>query len=96
MPGDSGGFATVEEVLTGLIEPLVRQDGGELFLVCHTDSLLSLHLRGKFSGCPGNTLAVRRVIEPALHAVAPDLEITVSSGELVPEDATAVRSADAK
>ncbi len=84
-----GVYTTVEEVLEHVVEPLVRQDGGELFLVELSEQHVSLHLRGRFSGCPGNTLAIRKVIEPALHAVAPSMRVSISSGELVPEQAKA-------
>lgn len=83
----SGAYNSVGQVLEQLLEPLVREDGGELFIVRHDEQVLALHLRGRFSGCPGNTLAIRRVIEPALKKIAPRLKINVSSGELLPEDA---------
>lgn len=82
-----GIYTTIDQVLKDLVAPLVEEDGGELFVVQHDESELLLHLRGRFSGCPGNTLAIRRVIEPAVLAVAPTLRITVSSGELIPEHA---------
>lgn len=80
-------YTTVDQVLKELIAPLIEQDGGELFVVRQDDTELRLHLRGRFSGCPGNTLVIRRVIEPAVLAVAPGLRISVSSGVLVPERA---------
>ncbi|MEN9579799.1 MAG: NifU protein [Pseudomonadota bacterium] len=87
----SGEYTSVEQVLEAVLEPLVRQDGGELFVVQHDDLVLALHLRGKFSGCPGNTLAIRRVIEPAIRAVAPRLRVIVSAGELLPGSARPCR-----
>lgn len=77
-------YTTVDEVLEQLIEPLIRQDGGELFVLARSDEEISLHLRGKFSGCPGNTLVIRRVIEPALKRIAPQLRVSISSGEILP------------
>lgn len=74
-------------IMDNIVEPLVRADGGELFVAELSATRVVLHLRGRFSGCPGNTLAIRRVIEPALAAGAPRVAITVSTGELVPEGA---------
>ncbi|HET9931258.1 MAG TPA: NifU family protein [Polyangiaceae bacterium] len=74
-------------VVRDVIAPLVRADQGELYLVGLSDERVSLHLGGRYSGCPGNTLARRRVIEPALHAVAPDAEIIITSGALIPAQA---------
>ena len=74
-------------VVRDVIAPLVRADQGELYLIGVTDERIALHLAGRYSGCPGNTLARRRVIEPALHAVAPGTEVVVTSGALIPRDA---------
>ncbi|MGC4094681.1 MAG: NifU family protein [Polyangiaceae bacterium] len=74
-------------VIRDVIAPLILADQGELYLVQATDERVSLHLAGRYSGCPGNTLARRRVIEPALHAIAPGTEVIVTSGALIPADA---------
>jgi Fe-S cluster biogenesis protein NfuA len=74
-------------VVEAVLEPLVRADGGELFVIQLSPTQATLHLRGRFSGCPGNALAIRRVIEPALLATAPGCRVTVSAGELIPEGA---------
>jgi hypothetical protein len=42
-----------------------------------------------------NTLAKRRVIEPAIFAIAPGTDVTITSGVLIPAGAELVR-ADAK
>ena len=79
--------AEISRVLRDVIAPLVRADGGELYLVGADDEGVVLHLAGRFSGCPGNTLATRRVIEPAIFAVAPKVRVTVTSGPLIPKGA---------
>ena len=79
-------LATVREI----VAPLVRADGGDLYLVSADERTLTLHLSGRFSGCPGNTLARRRVIEPLLAARFPGLELEVTSGPLVPPGAERV------
>ncbi len=86
----TGSRAEIVRVVREIVGPLIRADGGRLYLVDATDEAVSLHLTGRYSGCPGNTLATRRVIEPALFAVAPNVRITVTSGALLPPGAELV------
>jgi Fe-S cluster biogenesis protein NfuA len=82
---------TREEILRvvrEVVAPLVRADGGRIYLVAVDDDAVTLHLAGRYAGCPGNTLAIRRIIEPAIFAVAPRARVTVTSGALWPADAT--------
>jgi Fe-S cluster biogenesis protein NfuA len=74
-------------VLREVVTPLLLADGAEVYLLDAGDALLKLHLTGRYSGCPGNTLAIRRFIEPAIHAVAPSARVIISSGALVPTGA---------
>lgn len=75
------------EVVRDVVCPLIRADGGEIYLVAVAERALSLHLAGRFSGCPGNTLAKRRVLEPLLNARFPELKLEITSGPLVPKGA---------
>ena len=77
----------IERVVREVLAPLIRADGGELFVVRVAEDAVVLHLGGRFSGCPGNTLAKRRVIEPAILAIAPRAQVTVTAGALVPKGA---------
>ena len=82
-----------DEILTVIKEvlgPMVAVDGGRLYVVQADSKHVSLHLAGRLAGCPGNQVAVRRVIEPVIAAVAPEAEITVTWGRLVPNGATRV------
>jgi Fe-S cluster biogenesis protein NfuA len=74
-------------VVTDLLAPLIRADGGEVYIVRVDDDGIALHLAGRYAGCPGNTVARRRVIEPALRAVSPSAEVVITSGVLVPDSA---------
>ena len=74
-------------VVRDVIAPLIRADQGVLYLISATDEAVSLHLAGRYAGCPGNTLARRRVIEPLLRAAAPSAQIIVMSGALIPPGA---------
>lgn len=78
----------VKRLLDEVLGPLVERDSGELHIVEHSSTVLTLHLGGSFAGCPGNTLAIRRVIEPIVRAQHPSVRLTITSGALVPEGAT--------
>jgi Fe-S cluster biogenesis protein NfuA len=82
--------AAIRELIREVVGPLVRADGGELHVVSLADHSISLHLSGRFSGCPGNTLARRRVIEPPLLKRFPDLKIEITSGPFVPAGAETI------
>ena len=85
-----------DEILTVIREvlaPMVVADGGLLYVVQADAKRVTLHLAGRFAGCPGNQIATRRVIEPAIAAVAPGAELTVTWGRLVPSGATRVEAA---
>jgi Fe-S cluster biogenesis protein NfuA len=70
-----------------VVAPLIQADGGRIYLVSATEDSVSIHLAGRFSGCPGNTLAKRRVIEPLIGRVAPGAQVTITSGAIVPSGA---------
>lgn len=82
-------------VVRDVVAPLVHADGGRVYVVHAEDDGVELHLVGRFSGCPGNTLATRRLIEPAIFAVAPAAKVTISSGALIPKNAELVDPARA-
>jgi Fe-S cluster biogenesis protein NfuA len=82
-----------DEILTVIKEvlaPMVAADGGRLYVVQADAKQVCLHLGGRFAGCPGNQVATRRVIQPLIAAVAPQAELTVTWGRLVPMGATPV------
>lgn len=78
------------KVCREVIAPLVRADGGEVYLVAVEPDQLTLHLAGLCSGCPGAVLTTRGVIEPAVHAVAPSARVVVTNGSRIPEGASPV------
>ena len=78
------------QVLRDVLAPMVAADEGELYLVGQTGNTVALHLRGRFSGCPGNTLVARRIIEPLIVAAVPNAELRLTSGYLVPEGASLI------
>jgi Fe-S cluster biogenesis protein NfuA len=83
-------------VVREVIAPLVRADGGEIHVVSLDDAGIVLHLSGRFSGCPGNTLARRRLIEPAINSAVPGASVSITSGPLIPEGAELVAPISAR
>ena len=77
----------LERVVREVLAPLLRADGGVVYLVSISEKQVSLHVGGRYAGCPGNTLAKRRVLEPALRAVAEEAVLELSSGAIVPDGA---------
>lgn len=84
------GSERIIGVLRTVIAPLVEADEGELYLLEATSGHVRLHLRGKFSGCPGNNLVAEEVILPVLRREAPGVRLDVSSGPLLPPGAQRV------
>lgn len=78
----------VKRLVDEVLGPLVERDSGQLHVVEQSDVVLNVHLAGSYAGCPGNTLAIRRVIEPIVRAHCPTLRLSITSGALVPQGAT--------
>ena len=83
------------KICEDILAPLIRADGGQLFVVAIEADSIALHLAGKCSGCPGATLTSTAIIEPAIRAIAPNIRVVVTSGFLVPEGAALVVQAPA-
>lgn len=75
-------------VCRDVIHPLVQADGGEIHLVSLVEGEIALHLSGACAGCPGVELTSRRVIEPALRAIEPNLRIKITAGASIPAGST--------
>jgi Fe-S cluster biogenesis protein NfuA len=87
-----------DEILTVIREvlaPMVVADGGRLYVVQADAERVALHLAGRFAGCPGNQVTTERVIQPAIAAVAPSAELTVTWGRLVPSGAKYIEAVPA-
>lgn len=74
-------------ILSEVLAPLIAADGGKLYLLEISADRVALHLSGRYAGCPGNTLATRRVIEPVVRAAWPGAEVRVTAGTTVPSGA---------
>jgi Fe-S cluster biogenesis protein NfuA len=87
--------AKVLAVCREVVAPLVRADGGEVYLVAAQADAISLHLAGTCAGCPGARITAAAVIEPAIRAVDPTVRVTVTAGILIPAGAVPIDTADA-
>ena len=78
-------------VLTDVLAPLVRADGGEMYLVKITGDDVHIHLAGACSGCPGSALTRDKVLAPILAgALSPKARVVLTTGVRVPEGATKI------
>jgi Fe-S cluster biogenesis protein NfuA len=85
--------ATMDRVIEALSElavPLVKADGGELYVVSVTAEDVHVHLAGTCAGCPGATITRERLLEPTVHGVSPKLAVKVTTGWRVPDGARKV------
>lgn len=82
----------LQGVLRRVVAPLIEADDGELYLVPTSAPTIHLHLRGRFSGCPGNGLVTEHVLGPVIRQAQPSAKIQVTSGALLPEGAERVRA----
>jgi Fe-S cluster biogenesis protein NfuA len=80
----------LRKALSELAVPLVRADGGELYLVSVTGEDVHVHLAGTCAGCPGATITKERLLEPTVRGVASRLTVKVTTGWRVPDGAQKV------
>jgi Fe-S cluster biogenesis protein NfuA len=73
-----------------ILAPLVKADGGEMFLVAVTADTVHIHLSGACSGCPGVALTRDDVLTPAIQATMPKARVLVTTGMHAPPGATRV------
>jgi Fe-S cluster biogenesis protein NfuA len=70
-----------------ILAPLIKTDGGEMYLVRFEGDDVHIHLSGTCAGCPGATLTGDKVILPALRTAAPKLRVVVTTGVRPPDGA---------
>ena len=91
MQSDSGKqsplHAQIARICREILLPLVKTDGGEMYLVKVEGDDVYIHLAGTCAGCPGASITGDKVIQPALRSAAPKLRVFVTTGVKVPEGA---------
>ena len=88
-----GSREKLVRICADVIAPVIRADGGELFVISIDADCVTLHLAGKCAGCPGSSLTSASIIEPAIHAVVPGIRVVVTSGFQLPPGASTVSGA---
>jgi Fe-S cluster biogenesis protein NfuA len=79
--------AQIVKICREILAPLVKTDGGEMYLVRVDGDDVHIHLSGACAGCPGATLTSDKVLLPALRAASPKARIVLTTGSRVPEGA---------
>ena len=77
-------------VLSDIVMPLVRNEGGRLYVVSIEQDRLAVHLAGRLGGAPGVRIFGRKILEPAIHSVAPQAQVILTTGCLIPEGASEI------
>ncbi len=84
---DDAGKAQIAKICREILAPMVKADGGEMYLVRIDGDDVHIHLTGSCAGCPGASLTNDRVLLPALRAAVPKVRVLVSTGARVPDGA---------
>jgi Fe-S cluster biogenesis protein NfuA len=84
---DDAAKAQIAKICREILAPLVKTDGGEMYLVRIEGDDVHIHLTGACAGCPGAAMTSDRILLPALRAAVPKVRVIVSTGTRVPEGA---------
>lgn len=76
-----------------ILAPLVRADGGEMYLVSVSTDSVHIHLSGACSGCPGASFTREHVIEPIVESALPKARLVLTTGVKPPAGAVKVEAA---
>lgn len=77
----------IAKICREILAPIVKSDGGQMYLVRFDGDDVHIHLAGACAGCPGASLTGDKVILPALRTAAPKLRVVVTTGFKIPEGA---------
>jgi Fe-S cluster biogenesis protein NfuA len=87
---DESVKSQVERICREVLAPLVKSDGGEMYLVRFDGDDVHIHLAGTCAGCPGASITGDKVILPALRTAMPKVRVVLTTGIRVPEGASRV------
>ncbi len=86
-PNATDTASVVTAAFRDIIAPLVRADGGHLYLLSVTRDEVHVHLTGTCAGCPGAFTTRDKMMAPILSSVAPNMQIRLTTGWSVPDGA---------
>ena len=75
----------IERMMRDVLMPLVKSDGGEMYLVRWDGDDVHIHLAGACAGCPGASMTSDKVLQPAVRAVAPKARVVLTTGFRIPD-----------
>jgi Fe-S cluster biogenesis protein NfuA len=87
---DASANDPILKVCRDILAPLVRADGGEMFLVSATSDNVHIHLAGACSGCPGASVTREKILAPIILGAAPKARLVVTTGVHAPAGATKI------
>jgi len=68
----------IQQILHDYVRPAVEQDGGAISYKSFNDGIVTVELRGSWSGCPSSTLTLKSGIENLLKRMVPEVQEVVS------------------
>jgi Fe-S cluster biogenesis protein NfuA len=77
----------ITRICREILAPLVKTDGGEMFLLRVDGDDVHIHLSGACAGCPGASMTGDKVFLPALRTALPKVRVVLTTGIRVPEGA---------
>lgn len=86
-PKPSPLHGQIVRICREILAPLVKNDGGQMYLVKVDGEDVHIHLAGSCAGCPGASMTGDKVILPALRTAAPKVRVFLTTGVKVPEGA---------
>ena len=79
--------AQIAKICRDILAPLVKADGGELYLVRIDGDEVALHLTGACAGCPGASLTGDKILLPALRTALAKVRLVLTTGTRIPAGA---------
>jgi Fe-S cluster biogenesis protein NfuA len=86
-PVDDSEKEQIGKVCREVLAPLIKADGGGLFLVGIEGDDVHIYLAGACAGCPGASITRDDVILPALRSIVPTVRLFITTGVKAPEEA---------
>lgn len=77
----------ITKICREILAPMVKADGGEMYLVRFDGDDVHVHLGGTCAGCPGASITSDKVLLPLLRTASPKVRIVVTTGIRVPDGA---------
>jgi Fe-S cluster biogenesis protein NfuA len=81
---DDAAKAQIAKICREILAPLVKSDGGEMYLVRIDGDDVHIHLTGACSGCPGAAMTGDKIVLPALRTAVPKVRVLLTTGARAP------------